>query len=468
MHDQVESLKWCQKYITYFGGNPNNVTIMGQSAGAMSCFMHYISPLSKGLFHKVITLSGSATTPFLHNDRESSIYAKSFAKSFGIDVNEPVEKIVHELQKLSVTKIVKRTLLFKNWDSSFPLPWKPIVDKNAKRPFMPFSFEEAIQAGNFDKNIPILAGVTSEEGLIVTAPFHKSQRRWNLFFRHWYKWAPQFLFNREIDLISETDISVVKEIFDHYFSEEGNKKKDAGFILKEKETNNDDDDITASTLFIQKSIDQEQGVIPSYSEANLKKLEEIVSTAWFHAPLQNDLEQLVRGGVSVYTFKFCYQGPFSMLDVFRLSLPKIGLNLMGHYLGLNMYKKELGACHTDDLMYIFPMKLLPKPPDNQTDIEISNFLTQHISNFSLCGDPTPTKDEESEETSFQWPRMKSCDNDMVIIQKDGSIVIKKDEDMERNNSWTQLFKRVSFPLANCPIETLYDEIAESRDRTCCL
>ena len=92
MHDQVEALKWVKKYISSFGGNANNVTIMGQSAGAMSCFLHYISPLSKGLFHKVIAFSGSATTPFLHNDRESAIYARTFAKTFGIDVNESAEK----------------------------------------------------------------------------------------------------------------------------------------------------------------------------------------------------------------------------------------------------------------------------------------------------------------------------------------------------------------------------------------
>jgi len=40
-------------HIASFGGDKNNVTIMGESAGAMSCFIHLVSPISKGLFHKV-------------------------------------------------------------------------------------------------------------------------------------------------------------------------------------------------------------------------------------------------------------------------------------------------------------------------------------------------------------------------------------------------------------------------------
>ena len=58
MHDQILALKWIQSEIENFGGNPNNVTIMGESAGAMSCLLHYVSPLSRGLFHKIIAASG--------------------------------------------------------------------------------------------------------------------------------------------------------------------------------------------------------------------------------------------------------------------------------------------------------------------------------------------------------------------------------------------------------------------------
>ena len=440
---------------------------MGQSAGAMSCFLHYISPLSKGLFHKVIAFSGSATTPFLHNDRTSSIYARTFAKSFGIDINESAEKIVHELQKVSDTDIAKKTLLFKNWDNSFPLPWKPVVDKHAKRPFMPLSFEDAVEAKSFDKNIPILAGTTGEEGLIITAPFHKSQRRWNLFFRQWYKWAPQLLFNRETDLITETDITVVDNIFEQYFPTENASKIERSSFPNERETPDRNETVTISSRLVQKTIDEEINIIPEYTDENLKKMEEIVSTAWFHAPLENDLEKLIGCGVSAYSFKFCYQGSFSMVDVFRLSASKLGLNLMGQHLGMNVYRKNLGACHTDDLMYVFPMKLLPKAHANETDIHISNQLTKHIANFGKTGNPTPISDEESEVSPLKWPLMKSCDNDMVIIEKDGNIVIKKDPDEERNKTWNQLFKGISFSTSNNPIEILYDKIADLRNKSCC-
>ena len=56
--DQIEALRWVRENIAAFGGNPGNVTLFGESAGALSAIELMTSPLAKGLFHKVILQSG--------------------------------------------------------------------------------------------------------------------------------------------------------------------------------------------------------------------------------------------------------------------------------------------------------------------------------------------------------------------------------------------------------------------------
>ncbi len=64
--DQVAALRWVQRNAEAFGGDPANVTIFGESAGAVSVGLHLISPLSKGLFHRAIMQSGSVFGDFRH------------------------------------------------------------------------------------------------------------------------------------------------------------------------------------------------------------------------------------------------------------------------------------------------------------------------------------------------------------------------------------------------------------------
>lgn len=57
--DQIEALRWVREHIAAFGGDPGNVTVFGESAGALSAILLMSSPLASGLFHKMILQSGS-------------------------------------------------------------------------------------------------------------------------------------------------------------------------------------------------------------------------------------------------------------------------------------------------------------------------------------------------------------------------------------------------------------------------
>jgi para-nitrobenzyl esterase len=61
--DIIQALKFINKNITSFGGDKNNVTVMGQSAGAINTWAVLTSPLSKGLIHKAIPMSGGISLP---------------------------------------------------------------------------------------------------------------------------------------------------------------------------------------------------------------------------------------------------------------------------------------------------------------------------------------------------------------------------------------------------------------------
>src|SRR5262245_14906894 len=89
--DQIEALRWVQRNIAAFGGNPADVTIFGESAGGRSVNALLVSPLSKGLFQKAIIESGAGRTSMRHirdNRPGAGVPAETmgveFAKSAGL------------------------------------------------------------------------------------------------------------------------------------------------------------------------------------------------------------------------------------------------------------------------------------------------------------------------------------------------------------------------------------------------
>jgi para-nitrobenzyl esterase len=86
--DQISALRWVQQNIAAFGGNPHNVTIFGQSAGAFSVWLLMQSPLARGLFERAIIMSGEGVIPIPSAIQHRSLAAaeevgEQFAASLG-------------------------------------------------------------------------------------------------------------------------------------------------------------------------------------------------------------------------------------------------------------------------------------------------------------------------------------------------------------------------------------------------
>ncbi|KAL9596009.1 MAG: hypothetical protein Q9219_006093 [cf. Caloplaca sp. 3 TL-2023] len=86
LHDQLRAFEWIAKYIAGFGGDPNNITAIGQSAGGESLAMHNISGQTTPLYKRSILLSGSLVTMPTKTPLEHEENFRAQAKKLGLDV----------------------------------------------------------------------------------------------------------------------------------------------------------------------------------------------------------------------------------------------------------------------------------------------------------------------------------------------------------------------------------------------
>ncbi len=152
--DQMEALRWVQKNIANFGGNPQNVTIAGQSAGAFSVNALVASPLAKSLFHKAIAESGGLLGGrFLSNLAEAEQQGIKLMENAKVaSIAELRKKSAAEIQELGNSKGVGR---FGTTNDGYVLPTNLLLHfANANH-----------------NDVPLLAGwVTGDGGLMGNAP----------------------------------------------------------------------------------------------------------------------------------------------------------------------------------------------------------------------------------------------------------------------------------------------------------
>ena len=170
--DQIEALKWIKKNIAQFGGDPNNVTIFGQSAGGGSVRTLCESPLARGLFHKAVIMSAQGLS--IPNPNGSGMMGGRYSGGSVADAEANAKKVfdwagLTDLQKMRAasteTVFALPTLYYQvNSDGQqqgggMPfmrgLPFMPMIDGYVSEK----SFDDATRQGTL-ADVPYMIGFT--------------------------------------------------------------------------------------------------------------------------------------------------------------------------------------------------------------------------------------------------------------------------------------------------------------------
>lgn len=143
--DMIATLRWVQENIGSFGGDPNNVTILGQSSGAISINALTTSPLAKGLFHKVIAQSGGLFEPI---ELDKGFSLKELENSGVRFATRAGAKSLKELREIPANELIK-----------IPAYTSINIDGYVltQSPFVAYKNHEQYKT-------PVLLGYTTEEG----------------------------------------------------------------------------------------------------------------------------------------------------------------------------------------------------------------------------------------------------------------------------------------------------------------
>ncbi|XP_046750656.1 esterase E4-like [Diprion similis] len=331
--DIAEALRWIQKYIKYFGGDPSQVTVFGGSSGAVCTHILSASPLTKGLFHQYMTHSGVGTSSF--NPEPSSVAASRTIK-LGEHLGCPTESsivLVDCLRTFNGSYIYHTEELFIDANSSSRIVWYPVIEPDVEGALITDTPANIMTNGK-KNDLPWVALVTRDEGIVETARYYD---RPDLF--------QEFLDNVDARLIDFLKYDTWSADVDAQTA-----------ALKSRYLN----DLTADRTLL------------------IRNLTDLMTDGEFIYPIYNEVKQYVNNPAYKSPAYFCtfdYRGTLSYSYSFS-----------------DNNTENWGAAHGDELLYLLPgPKEMFGPPGSEyseTDMKVADAMVELWSSFATTGIPT--------------------------------------------------------------------------------
>ncbi|XP_067006819.2 esterase FE4 [Anabrus simplex] len=335
MKDQVLALRWVQQNIAAFGGDPNQVTIAGQSAGGASVQYHLLSPMSKGLFHGAIGQSGASSSAWTFADKPRK-NAFLVGKALGF-TGESSQDLVDFLRNVSSDQLLTTLAATINEEDQYRIrsevhdviSLEPVVE--GETAFITEDPVTLLDEGKF-QNVSYLTGVTSEEAIYqITVGIFRKNRTLQEVDEHFTKaFKPELRMCRE-DPCGDEMIAKVRSF---YFGDKPLSNDTLGNLV----------DMNTDLRFA-------EGVFHG-----VKKMSSLSS-----AP--------------VYLYQFSYDGG---LGITKLSSPDL--------------IKIPGPVHSDDLGYLYDFGI--PVADDSLDAKVRSRMITLWTNFVKTRNPTPEVTEE--------------------------------------------------------------------------
>ncbi|XP_055857560.1 juvenile hormone esterase-like [Episyrphus balteatus] len=217
LKDQVLVMKWIRQNISQFNGDPNNITLFGQSSGGSCTHLHLFLDNSKNLFQKAIIHSGVIIMPSMIDD-DAPAKTRNLAKLVGCTSEDPHE-ILKFLQSYNNLEEFLKPLVIDGlpvWNPDIPI--KPVIEDDSPEAVITKSVFESMCEPN-SVQVPVIMGYTDAEGLSRAAVCGENLENFPKYFKDLI--PPEL----NISLKDPQRIQLDKSIKEFYFKGEKIDKK---------------------------------------------------------------------------------------------------------------------------------------------------------------------------------------------------------------------------------------------------